>query len=73
MSTIRHIRKTVLGLSQVEFAAVAKVAQGTVSKWEAGELGPDRDEMARIRAYAIEHSIRWKDSWFFELPAGAAE
>lgn len=66
MSALRRIRKNILNLSQADFAAVADVSQGTVSKWESGELDPDREEMSRIRAYAIGKEIRWRDSWFFE-------
>lgn len=66
MSGILHIRKKVLNLSQDDFAAVAKVTQGTVSKWESGVLHPDRAEMVRIRDYAISQGLRWRDSWFFE-------
>lgn len=69
MSGILHIRKKVLNLSQARFAAIAKVTQGTVSKWEAGALDPDRAEMVRIRTYAIAQGIRWRDSWFFERAA----
>jgi DNA-binding transcriptional regulator YiaG len=71
VNPIRHIRKTVLDLSQVEFAAIAQVTQGTVSKWENGELDPNRDEMARIRALAKDRGIDWQDSWFFETPPSA--
>jgi DNA-binding transcriptional regulator YiaG len=69
MSSLRHIRKSILGLSQAEFAAIAEVSQGTVSKWENGEGGPSRDEMARIRAEAHRRGLEWHDSWFFEFPA----
>jgi predicted transcriptional regulator len=69
MSSLRHIRKSVLGLSQAGMAAVAEVSQGTVSKWENGELNPNRDEMARIRDEARRRKLAWDDSWFFETPA----
>ena len=68
MSALRHIRKTVLGLSQAGFAAVAQVSQGTVSKWENAELNPNMDEMARIREAAMARGVAWDDSWFFETP-----
>lgn len=63
--------RALLDLSQVEFAAIAGVAQPTVSKWEAGVLHPNRDEMARIRAAAAERGLEWQDSWFFETPQEA--
>jgi DNA-binding transcriptional regulator YiaG len=68
MNQIRHIRKAVLNVNQVEFAALAEVAQGTVSKWENSELEPSRDEMARIRAAARARGLPWDDAWFFEAP-----
>jgi transcriptional regulator with XRE-family HTH domain len=73
MSSLRHIRKTVLGLSQSEFAAIAGVSQGTVSKWEADELNPNRDEMVRIRDEAHRRGVEWSDSWFFELPSEVSQ
>jgi predicted transcriptional regulator len=69
MNTLRHIRKSVFGLSQAELAAVAEVSQGTISKWERGDLDPSREEMGRIRAEAIKRGLDWNDSWFFENPA----
>lgn len=73
MNALRHIRKTVLDLSQAEIAVIAEVSQGTVSKWENGELNPNMDEMARIRTAAIERGLPWDDSWFFETPSEAAQ
>lgn len=73
MNALRHIRKSVLSLSQAEIAAIASVSQGTVSKWENGDADPSRDEMARIRDAAIERGIPWDDSWFFETPEAAAQ
>ncbi|WP_456789931.1 helix-turn-helix transcriptional regulator [Bradyrhizobium sp. USDA 4472] len=69
MSALRFIRKDVLGFSQAELAAVAEVSQGTVSKWEAGELAPSLDEMSKIRAAALSRGIAWEDGWFFAVPA----
>lgn len=73
MSSLRHIRKSVLGLSQAEMAAITAVSQGTVSKWENGELNPNRDEMARIRDEARRRGLAWEDAWFFEVPSEAAQ
>jgi predicted transcriptional regulator len=70
MNSLRHIRKAVLGISQADMAAVAEVSQGTVSKWENGELNPNRDEMARIRAAAMDRGLAWDDAWFFDEPRG---
>jgi transcriptional regulator with XRE-family HTH domain len=73
MNALRHIRKSVLGISQADMAAIADVSQGTVSKWENGESNPNRDEMSRIRNAAIERGIAWDDAWFFDAPAEAAQ
>ena len=54
MSPIEYVRKRVLALTQVEFAGIAGVSQGTVSRWEKSELEPSREEMSRIRAAAID-------------------
>ncbi|MCK1585463.1 helix-turn-helix transcriptional regulator [Bradyrhizobium sp. 168] len=72
MSALRFIRKDVLSLSQAELAAVAEVSQGTVSKWEAGELTPSLDEMSRIRTAAIARGVDWDDRWFFDAPVDEA-
>jgi DNA-binding transcriptional regulator YiaG len=64
-----HVRKAVLDLNQAEFAKIAGTSQGTVSKWEAGELEPDRDQLALIRAEIRRRGIEWDDRWFFEAPS----
>jgi predicted transcriptional regulator len=68
MSALRHIRKDVLALSQSEMAVIAGVSQGTVSKWENGELDPSLDEMSRIRDEAMSRGVTWDDRWFFAAP-----
>ena len=68
MNPVLHIRKAVLGISQVDFAAIAGVRQGTVSKWEAGQLEPDRAELGRIRQAVIDRGLEWDDSLFFSAP-----
>jgi predicted transcriptional regulator len=72
MSPLRSIRKDILSLSQAELAAVAEVSQGTVSKWEAGELAPSLEEMSRIREAAIRRGVAWDDRWFFDGPSEGA-
>lgn len=69
MKPMLHIRKTVLNVSQSEMAQIAGVAQGTVSKWEAGQLEPDRIELSRIREAVLHRGIDWDDGWFFAAPA----
>lgn len=68
MNPVLRLRKKRLGWSQAKFGSVAGVSQGTVSKWEAGEGSPSRDELARIREAALEEGIDWQDSWVFEAP-----
>lgn len=63
-----HVRKTVLGLTQAEMSAITGASQGTVSKWEAGELDPGLDHLGLIRAEAQRRAIEWDDRWFFEVP-----
>lgn len=66
MSALRRIRKDVLSLSQAEIAALVGVSQGTVSKWENGELAPSLSEMAIIRSEARSRGLEWDDRWFFD-------
>lgn len=72
MNQILHIRTQVLRLTQAELAKIANVSQGTVSKWENGELEPDRDELGRIREEARRRGVEWDDKLFFEAPGEAA-
>lgn len=69
---LRTIRKNILNLSQVEMAELTATTQATVSRWETGELEPDRGQLAMIRAEAAARGIEWNDTWFFEVPADAA-
>ncbi|RWF44265.1 MAG: XRE family transcriptional regulator [Mesorhizobium sp.] len=71
MSAIRHIRQKVFQATQAEFAALAGVSQGTVSRWEAG-TSLSLDEMKSIRKAAADRGILWNDAWFFETPEQAA-
>lgn len=73
MNPLLYIRKSLFELTQVEFAALVGTSQATVSKWEAGELEPDRAHMDRIRRAAARRRLDWDDRLFFEVPkAGAA-
>lgn len=71
MNPLVHIRKVVFGATQAEMAEIARVSQGTVSKWEAGSLRPDSAELRRIRDEAAERGLSWDDKWFFEAPGAA--
>ena len=65
---LRIIRKNILNLSQAEMAELTATSQATVSRWETGELEPDRQQMAMIRSEAATRGIEWNDTWFFEVP-----
>lgn len=65
MNAIEHIRCRVLDVTQAEMAAIAQVAQSTVSRWERGEMMPNSAALARIRAYALKSKIKWSDSFFW--------
>lgn len=67
MKPMERIRREVFKASQAGMAAIAGVSQGTVSRWEKGELEPDRGQMDRIREAAQERAIPWNDKWFFEV------
>lgn len=65
-----HIRQSIFGVKQSEFAAIAGVTQGTVSRWEQGRWEPTREQLASIRDEAGRRGIEWDDGWFFEpVPA----
>ena len=68
MGTIEHIRKSVFGVTQADFGAIAGVTQATVSRWEKGEGAPSLDEMSRMRNEARARGIDWRDDWFFAEP-----
>lgn len=72
MSTVQHLRKNILKISQAELAEVAKTTQATVSRWENGELSPDLDQLTRIREEVRKRGLAWDDAWFFEAPARGA-
>jgi predicted transcriptional regulator len=73
MIPLKHIRKNLFDISQTAFGEIAGVTQATVSRWEAGELEPSRDEMSKIRDEAAKRGLQWDDRLFFEAPAVAAE
>lgn len=72
MSAIRYIRKTILGVSQAELAAIAQTTQTTVSRWEKGESAPDLSHLSRIRDVVRLRRPDWRDDYFFDPPAEAA-
>lgn len=60
------IRKHIFGIRQDEMAAITGASQATVSRWESGELEPDRRQMDAIRAEAAGRRLKWRDDWFFD-------
>jgi len=68
MRPLLHVRKQVLGITQQEMASLTGATQATVSRWEQGELEPDRDQLERIRDEAKRQGKDWDDSWFFDVP-----
>lgn len=70
---MKIIRKSVLKLTQREMAELAGTAQSIVSRWERGELEPDRQQMSAIREAALARGVEWKDEWFFDATSVSAE
>lgn len=70
MKVMKRVRD-ILGVSQEQLAVIAGVSQATVSRWEAGLWEPNRDELERIRTYALSAGIDWEDSVFFQPPEAA--
>jgi transcriptional regulator with XRE-family HTH domain len=62
---LTRIRKAILQLSQQQMADVAGTSQATVSRWEKGELEPDRSQIAAILEYARGKGILLCPSDFF--------
>jgi len=73
MNPMRHIRKNVLEMTQGEFADLTGASQAAVSQWENGNLHPNREVLAKIRACAAARGVPWDDSWFFETPQEPAQ
>lgn len=68
LTPLAHIRRNVLGMTQAALAELTGATQPTVSRWDRGDLEPDRSQMARIRDFAQQQGHRWNDRWFFEVP-----
>ena len=68
MNNVKHIRKNIFSVSQVEFAEIIGVRQATVSRQESNLLSLTIDQMERIRSEAVRRKIPWSDDWFFDVP-----
>lgn len=67
-NALTHIRKSVFGLTQAGFAEALGRSQSTVSRWEAGTLAPDLDDMTAIRKLAADRGLECPESLFFAPP-----
>jgi transcriptional regulator with XRE-family HTH domain len=67
-NALTHIRKTIFGLTQGQFAAALGRNQSTISRWERSELAPDLQDMKDIQRLAIERGIECPESLFFTDP-----
>lgn len=65
MSVIRKIRKEVFSLTQSEFAELAGVSQGTVSRWESG-VDPSLSDLRSIWMAACERGLPLNGEDFFQ-------
>lgn len=63
MSTIKHVRQTVFGMTQQAFASETGIPQSTLSRWESGGA-PDLEGVKRMRSAAQRLSLDWDDLWF---------
>lgn len=66
MSALKHIRKTIMGLTQSEMAAITGASQATVSRWETGELSPTLKEMQVILDAAEKADKPFDKRLFFD-------
>lgn len=73
MNPMPIIRKDILNVSQADLAEIAGTSQATVSRWEKGELQPDRAQLAKIRQAAMGRGLVWDDTWFFDPPSFPAQ
>ena len=72
MSPLQYVRQRIFHMSQAQFALIAGVSQATVCRWESGQLEPDRPTLKQIRCAAKARKLKWRDSFFWDLPPPAA-
>lgn len=73
MSTIRHIRTELFGVSQAAFAQIAGTSQAVVSRWENGLVEPSLSDLKRIADEARARRLRFDERLFFkDAPPPAA-
>lgn len=69
---LKFIRKVVFAMTQLDFARANGIANDKISKMESGDRRLTFDDMLKIRTAAIDRSLDWNDSWFFEVPPAPA-
>ncbi len=70
MRRIEFVRRRLLGLTQVDFARLTKVAQATVSRWESGELAPTLSAVTLAKAAVLDRGFSWNDAWLDQISSG---
>jgi len=66
MTLTKYLRKCVFQISQQEFAAIVRVTQASVSRWERSEGEPGRVELALLRKEAMKRKLPWDDRWLLD-------
>jgi DNA-binding transcriptional regulator YiaG len=67
MSRCKHIRTTVFGMTQTEFARMLGIRQSAVWELESRDALPERHQHT-IRNEAIKRGLEWRDEWLFQQP-----
>lgn len=68
-SPLRHIRESVFGANQKDFAEIIGTTQATVSRIESGKLGLTDARKKRVKREAERRGRDLDFSLFFEPPA----
>lgn len=72
MARLRHIRQNVFGMNQADFAGMLGISQSAICMLELRDALPEKHQRT-IRAEAASRGLQWRDEWFFETPAEAAQ
>ncbi|KAB0269014.1 hypothetical protein [Microvirga brassicacearum] len=69
MTIIERFRHHLFRTDQADMAAIMRVSQATVCKWEkSGAPEPRIDKLRLLRDCAISRSLPWKDEWLLDGP-----
>lgn len=66
MQSFADIRKRALKITQTKVAEITGASQGTVSRWETGELEPSFSDLAKLRVWAAANERPLNDAWLFD-------